>query len=428
MTIFEAIYNLIQSGRQALIDILQPLIMPDWGWLVTVILPLIFVALVVLYFAYLLVRYRRSAWANVDRRPGRLTARAIPPSGVHASVPSWWPVALSVGFFFALLGLAIADPPLIGLGIVVTLAGGWGWLRSASREWRRAETRAEHGAAAHALPAGKAATAALVPPSNALVPPSRALVHRGASEVVTLPEGYAGEHEAEPPEGVHFPTPSWWPVYASAGAFFALLGLVVNLALLVGGVVLTLLAFIGWYVDSYRELKVAEGLAPRPHTRDPLAVFPRILAMIGALAVLGSVAFAIGPSLIGEWFPAQEGGPGGPGGGGPPACVPASPIEITAKDTAFDRKELCLPADTPFQLVFHNEDELLHNVAIGTLFSGDVFPGVETRTYDVPALPAGRYRFLCVVHPTMVGTAIVVPAGGPGSPPGSPAPAPTPSP
>ena len=35
---------------------------------------------------------------------------------------------------------------------------------------------------------------------------------------------------------------------------------------------------------------------------------------------------------------------------------------------------------------------------------GEIFNGVETRTYDVPALPAGTYGFVCTVHPNMTGT------------------------
>jgi plastocyanin len=38
------------------------------------------------------------------------------------------------------------------------------------------------------------------------------------------------------------------------------------------------------------------------------------------------------------------------------------------------------------------------------VFQGEIFNGVETQTYDVPALDAGAYAFVCTVHPTMVGT------------------------
>ena len=40
-------------------------------------------------------------------------------------------------------------------------------------------------------------------------------------------------------------------------------------------------------------------------------------------------------------------------------------------------------------------------------FKGDVFNGVATRQYQVPALAAGDYPFICTVHPTMTGTLTV---------------------
>jgi len=41
------------------------------------------------------------------------------------------------------------------------------------------------------------------------------------------------------------------------------------------------------------------------------------------------------------------------------------------------------------------------------VFKGEVFPGVATKTYDVPALTAGSYTFSCTVHPSMTGTLTV---------------------
>ncbi len=85
-------------------------------------------------------------------------------------------------------------------------------------------------------------------------------------------------------------------------------------------------------------------------------------------------------------------------------------VDIAAQGIAFDTATLSVPADQPFQIRFANNDAgVPHNVEIkdasgGVHFQGEVFNGVETRTYDVPALAAGSYPFLCTVHPNMTGT------------------------
>jgi len=87
-------------------------------------------------------------------------------------------------------------------------------------------------------------------------------------------------------------------------------------------------------------------------------------------------------------------------------------VAIIASGLAFDPTEVTAPAGEPFQIEFANQDAgTPHNVAIHKdsatgeeVFKGDIFNGVETRTYEVPALDAGTYAFVCTVHPTMVGT------------------------
>jgi plastocyanin len=99
-----------------------------------------------------------------------------------------------------------------------------------------------------------------------------------------------------------------------------------------------------------------------------------------------------------------------PGASQPPGT--SASLTITASGIAFDTDSLEVPADTPFQIVFANNDAgIPHNVAIHegsptgpAVWTGEIFNGVETRTYDVPALPAGTYGFVCTVHPNMTGT------------------------
>jgi plastocyanin len=84
---------------------------------------------------------------------------------------------------------------------------------------------------------------------------------------------------------------------------------------------------------------------------------------------------------------------------------------ITAQNIAFDRGQLAVPAGRPFQLLFENREGAPHNVRIyddvdQPLFVGEIFGGPGSRTYEVPAIPAGTHRFRCDVHPDMAGTVI----------------------
>jgi plastocyanin len=86
-------------------------------------------------------------------------------------------------------------------------------------------------------------------------------------------------------------------------------------------------------------------------------------------------------------------------------------VAISARGIAFEQAQVSVPARTDFQIDFTNNDAgTPHNIAIHKgdasgeeVFKGEIFSGVETRTYDVPALDAGAYAFVCTVHPTMVG-------------------------
>jgi plastocyanin len=118
---------------------------------------------------------------------------------------------------------------------------------------------------------------------------------------------------------------------------------------------------------------------------------------------------------------------GAPGPSGPASAAPdstgsaptgsAAPAgataHISARNILFDTDHLAAPAGQGWVLVFANNDAgVPHNVEIldsqGTsVFRGEVVTGPTTVSYEIPALPAGTYKFLCDVHPTMTGTLTV---------------------
>ena len=109
--------------------------------------------------------------------------------------------------------------------------------------------------------------------------------------------------------------------------------------------------------------------------------------------------------------------PSGSPAGSPAASGGAAQtvLQLAAANIAYDQTDLTAPAGVPFQIAFTNNDAgIPHNVSIhqgsptGTeVFKGAIFTGVATQTYDVPALPAGTYSFVCSVHPNMTGTLTV---------------------
>lgn len=97
----------------------------------------------------------------------------------------------------------------------------------------------------------------------------------------------------------------------------------------------------------------------------------------------------------------------------PSAPANATVIKLSATGTKFSTDRLEAPAGQPFVIHFEITDGQNHNVAILSggkdLFTGKIFQGPGAQDYQVPALPAGDYQFLCQVHPVMTGTIVATP-------------------
>jgi plastocyanin len=137
----------------------------------------------------------------------------------------------------------------------------------------------------------------------------------------------------------------------------------------------------------------------------PIALGLLAIALAGCATTTPGWTYAPAPSIT--TAPSTSAGASAePSDGG------GTEADISAEALAFDTATLAAPVGEAFQLVFANNDPAIpHNVEIKDsagvqVFLGDVFPGIETRTYDVPALAAGEYEFLCTVHPTMKGVLI----------------------
>jgi len=158
--------------------------------------------------------------------------------------------------------------------------------------------------------------------------------------------------------------------------------------------------------------------------------------LVIALLAIALSAAACAPSVAPGWTYAPPTTPPAsqPAASGDASAAPASPVtpaeptpvpggespaagavQVSAVNIAFEQQAIGAPAGVPFVIHFANKDPgIPHNVEIRdassmTMFKGEIITGPAQADYQVPALAAGTYTFLCSVHPNMTGTLTVGP-------------------
>ena len=368
-----------------ILSLTSQLVIPDWGQLVALALPVGTTILV----AIGLIRTLRRVMTTPPARRGKRRVAAATPAGIHMPGPSLAPIFAAIGTFLLLLGLVFGGIAIVlgAIALVLTLLY---WLAEGLRIY-------DHD----------------ISPTTTVLP---AVAHDG------------------PPPGVHMPGPSWRPIVGALGTALLLLGLVFGEWLLAVGVLALILGLIGWLPDARKEYaKTVEAdrtghLENIPEPRPPSRQLTFLALLVIGAVVLQTGVFsggaANGGTPAGSAPAGASAGPQASGGGsttprvsgssaasGAPA--PGGPADVTveAKGIAFTQPSWTGPAARPFTIAFSNQDPgTPHDIQIkdsggAVVFKGDIFNGVDTRIYQVPALPAGDYTFSCVVHPNMTGTA-----------------------
>jgi hypothetical protein len=358
------------------LEVTAQLVTPDWTALVA-LMPIAIMALVVVWLIWMIRRFRNQPPAR--RGKTRLTRRT--PAGIHMPGPSWSPIFAAIGAALLFWGLVYGGLMLV-LGILALALTLLYWLAEGIRNYDH-----DVGSTVPALPAA---------------------VHTG------------------PPPGVHMPGPSFRPFLGAIGVSMLMAGLVFGGPLLLGGVVALILTLVGWLVDALKEYRnavaadVTGHLDPLPDPRTP-SLLLSVLAVIfvaGVLLTTGLLppgsASGGAPGASGSPAPSGSAAPSGP----PPSSEGPSPtgpvtgdVKLTAQGIEFIEKAIEGPAGKPFKLAFDNSDPgVPHDVAFkdasgAFAWRGEPVTGVATKVYDVPALPAGSYTFVCTIHSNMTGTA-----------------------
>ncbi len=201
-------------------------------------------------------------WVNASRNASRVP-RPLPagrkPEDMHLPGPSLWPFVAPVGLFFIVFAVALgvfdslATMAIAAVGLVIATLGLVGWYLDAGKEYVAVE------AGGHGTP----------------------------DETADVP-GWS----LAPPDGIHLPGPSAWPLLAPVGLVFLTSGLVFGPAMFVGGAIMATIALIGWLLDAGRELDdVEEHGHPSQADRDPRKAWP--VRLIPVYFIVGAIAIGL---------------------------------------------------------------------------------------------------------------------------------------
>jgi plastocyanin len=337
------------------------LVIPDWTSLI-VLLPVFMGVVALLFFGRVLYAYMTAG----PRRRGGGRVQPVTPPGVHMPGPTYAPVFGAIGTFCLLLGLVFGGP-LIIIGPIVLVLGLLYWGREGLADY-------DHVVGEHPV----------------VVP----VVH------------------AAPPPGVHVPGPSFLPLLAALGVAILFAGLVFGGWIIAVGVIFTIVALLGWLNAARKEYRQVVLADTTGHLQnEPAPDWPRRVFVLMAAFLVLAVALNLG------WFPPRTASGGtagaspGPSGAaaasGAPSGAPGA-LAISAQNIKFDVDKLAAPADKPFQVTFDNKDAgVAHDFDVldasgKKVFDGQDFPGPGQKTYDVPALTAGAYKFECSIHPQLM--------------------------
>ncbi|HTC85856.1 MAG TPA: cupredoxin domain-containing protein [Candidatus Acidoferrum sp.] len=364
----------LQAAWTAILQFLGTLIIPDWGGLIA-LLPVFVLVLILLWIGSVM---RAFATAGPKQR-GILRQHPVTPAGVHMPGPTYAPIFGAVGVALLFYGIVWGGPTLV-LGFVALVLTLFYWLRLGMHDYEKV--------------AGESILPVVV------------------------------EH-AGPPAGVHVPGPTFLPVISALSVAILFIGVVVGGWVLAASFVCLVVGLVGWLRAAGVEYRLTTEADQTGHLRNPPAPgFPtRLFQFFAVIMVAGFVVQAgiLPPRSAdgGTGASPAAGASAGTGGGGAASGAPATPaapaadVTITAQDIAFTTADVTAPAGKAFTIAFQNKDPgTPHNVDIkkpdGTeAFKGTVFPGPATQVYQVPALAAGTYSFVCDVHANMTGTITV---------------------